>query len=91
MPGNVCTTVKRLPHDCLRALIRAYQLLLSPLLGPSCRHYPCCSNYALEALEQHGLGKGLWLAGKRIARCHPFSPGGHDPVPPASTRHRNQI
>ncbi|HWW68582.1 MAG TPA: membrane protein insertion efficiency factor YidD [Duganella sp.] len=66
----------------LRFLLRAYQLTISPLLGPRCRFYPSCSNYALEALQVHGAAKGGWLAAKRVCRCHPFNDGGFDPVPP---------
>lgn len=62
-------------------LIRAYQLFISPLLGPRCRFQPTCSAYAIEALQTHGVFKGLWLASKRIIRCHPGNPGGYDPVP----------
>jgi len=62
-------------------VVRAYQVVLSPLLPPSCRYTPSCSNYAIEALQKHGALRGGWLAAKRIARCHPFRPGGHDPVP----------
>ncbi|MEK6771850.1 MAG: membrane protein insertion efficiency factor YidD [Pseudomonadota bacterium] len=62
--------------------IRAYQLLISPLLGPSCRFHPSCSHYALEAIDTHGAGRGLWLSVRRIARCHPWCAGGPDPVPP---------
>ena len=62
--------------------IRAYQLVLSPLLGPRCRFYPSCSAYALEALTTHGALRGSWLAGRRLLRCHPWNPGGLDPVPP---------
>jgi putative membrane protein insertion efficiency factor len=65
----------------LTAIIRAYQRLISPLLGPRCRFHPSCSQYALEAIERHGPVKGGWLALRRIARCHPLNPGGHDPVP----------
>lgn len=65
----------------VRGLIRAYQLGISPFLPPTCRFQPTCSNYALQALEKHGLIKGGWLAVKRIARCHPWNPGGFDPVP----------
>jgi hypothetical protein len=68
-------------------LIRAYQLLLSPWMGQKCRFYPTCSNYALEALHVHGPLRGSWLALRRIGRCHPFHPGGVDPVPPASDKH----
>lgn len=62
-------------------LIRVYQLALRPLLPPACRFVPSCSEYALEALHRHGLARGLWLAARRILRCHPFHPGGFDPVP----------
>lgn len=62
-------------------LIRGYQLFLSPLFPASCRYYPTCSQYAIEAIEKHGAVKGLWLAAKRISRCHPFRAGGFDPIP----------
>jgi putative membrane protein insertion efficiency factor len=71
----------RLPRRLLAVLIRGYQVLLSPLLPPSCRFYPTCSQYALEAVTRHGAVKGAWLAARRLARCHPFHPGGFDPVP----------
>ncbi|HXC26213.1 MAG TPA: membrane protein insertion efficiency factor YidD [Gemmatimonadaceae bacterium] len=61
--------------------IRGYQVALSPLLGPACRYYPTCSHYAVEALEKYGARKGGWLALRRLLRCHPFRPGGFDPVP----------
>ncbi len=62
-------------------LIRSYQWLLSPLLGNHCRFYPSCSQYAVEAIERYGALQGCWLALKRILRCHPWHPGGIDPVP----------
>lgn len=62
-------------------LVRGYQLAISPLLPASCRYYPTCSAYALEALERYGALKGMRLAIGRILRCHPFRPGGYDPVP----------
>ena len=65
----------------LMALIRGYQLAISPWLGRNCRFYPSCSQYTLEAIERHGAVKGLWLGMRRVLRCHPFHPGGHDPVP----------
>lgn len=61
--------------------VRAYRLLLSPVLGNHCRFYPSCSAYAEEAIRVHGPSRGLWLALRRIARCHPWHPGGVDPVP----------
>jgi len=61
--------------------IRIYQFFLSPFLGKNCRFYPSCSQYAVEALEKYGFFKGSPLALKRILRCHPFHPGGYDPVP----------
>jgi putative membrane protein insertion efficiency factor len=65
----------------LQAAIRAYQLTLSPLLGPACRFEPSCSRYASEAIERHGPWRGGVLAARRLLRCHPFRPGGYDPVP----------
>ncbi|OLY91295.1 hypothetical protein SAMN05444008_112181 [Cnuella takakiae] len=62
-------------------LIRFYQLAISPLLGPSCRYTPTCSQYGLEAFKKYGLFKGFWLTIKRIGRCHPWGGSGYDPVP----------
>ncbi len=62
-------------------LVRGYQVVLSPLLPSTCRFYPSCSAYAVEALERHGARRGTKLAARRLARCHPFHPGGYDPVP----------
>ena len=62
-------------------IVRGYQIGLSPLLPASCRYYPSCSAYAIEALERHGAARGGWLTLKRLGRCHPFRPGGYDPVP----------
>jgi uncharacterized protein len=73
--------VSRLLAWPLIALIRLYQLLISPLLTPSCRFYPSCSAYAHESLRRHGLIHGGYLSGRRIVRCHPGHPGGVDPVP----------
>jgi len=67
----------------LMALITGYRRFISPLLGPRCRFAPSCSAYALEAVREHGALRGTWLAVRRIGRCHPFNPGGFDPVPPA--------
>ena len=65
----------------LTSLIRTYRYLISPMLGPSCRFYPSCSCYAEEALQTHGTLLGSYLATRRILRCHPWHPGGYDPVP----------
>ena len=65
----------------LLLLIRGYQLAISPMLGSRCRFYPSCSDYSMAVLRRHGLFRGLWLAVKRIGRCHPWHPGGYDPVP----------
>jgi uncharacterized protein len=71
----------RLLAQFLIFLIRIYQLTLSRLLGPVCRFHPSCSRYAAECLRLHGAARGSWLALKRIAKCHPFHPGGYDPPP----------
>ena len=63
------------------AMLRGYQYLLSPWWGRQCRFNPSCSNYAIEAVERHGALAGSWLAMKRVLRCHPWHPGGFDPVP----------
>ncbi|HCY87396.1 MAG TPA: membrane protein insertion efficiency factor YidD [Desulfobacteraceae bacterium] len=65
----------------LTILIKFYQFFISPLLGANCRYYPTCSAYALEAVEKYGSLKGSAMALKRVLRCHPFRPGGYDPVP----------
>jgi putative membrane protein insertion efficiency factor len=72
------------PAWVLTGLITGYRKFISPLLGAHCRFYPSCSAYALEAIQVHGAGRGSWLGVRRLSRCHPFHPGGLDPVPPAS-------
>ena len=62
-------------------LVKAYQIGLSPMLGSNCRFTPTCSRYAIEALQAHGALRGSWLALRRVLRCHPWHPGGHDPIP----------
>ena len=66
----------------LIALLRFYKRWLSPLLGPRCRFHPTCSEYAMQSIARFGVLKGGWLAARRVLRCHPLHPGGHDPVPP---------
>jgi len=70
-----------MPARLLMVPIAGYRRFVSPLLPPRCRFAPSCSEYALTAVAEHGAARGLWLAIKRIARCHPFNPGGYDPVP----------
>ena len=72
-------------RSVLCALIRGYQILISPWLAPRCRYYPTCSQYALEAVQLHGTMRGGWLALKRLGRCHPLREGGYDPVPPPTS------
>jgi len=71
-------------------LIRVYQLTLSLLIGNQCRFYPSCSHYTQDAIRKHGLARGVALGSKRILRCHPWHPGGIDPVPDADTLRRTQ-
>jgi putative membrane protein insertion efficiency factor len=70
-----------LPRRVVAMMIRGYQLLISPLLPSSCRFHPSCSQYTLEAVTRYGVIRGGWLGMRRLARCHPFHPGGFDPVP----------
>lgn len=69
-------------------LLRGYQYLISPLLGPRCRYSPTCSEYAVLALREHGALKGSWLALRRVLRCHPWGSSGYDPVPPRAEKER---
>lgn len=76
--------VRRMLRTLVLAPVRFYRYAISPMLGPHCRFQPTCSAYAIEAVERHGVLRGGALALRRIARCHPLTSGGHDPVPPAS-------
>lgn len=75
-------------RNVVKGLIRLYQVLLSPVLGNNCRFHPSCSRYAMEAIDVHGVLRGSWIAMRRLAKCHPWHPGGVDPVPPDR---RNQV
>jgi putative membrane protein insertion efficiency factor len=81
--GNESGTARTatVPARVLMVPIAGYRRFVSPLLGARCRFAPSCSQYALTALAEHGAVRGLWLTVARIARCHPFNPGGYDPVP----------
>ncbi len=73
-------------RNIVKGLIRVYQFLLSPVLGNNCRFHPTCSQYALQAIDTHGVIRGSWMAMQRLAKCHPWHPGGVDPVPAASMK-----
>lgn len=75
------TAARRWPRLAVMAMIRGYQWTLSPLMLTQCRFLPTCSRYTYEAVERYGAVKGTWMGIKRILRCHPFHPGGYDPVP----------
>ena len=85
-PHSDLNVVSRFVAQVLVLPIRAYQLVISPLLGPRCRFYPSCSAYAVEAITTRGSVVGLWLTARRLLRCHPWNPGGLDPVPPRRPR-----
>lgn len=76
----------RIIVTCLLVIVRAYQLMISSFTKPRCRFQPTCSEYARQALEEHGLAQGLWLSAKRLGRCHPLSDGGVDLVPTPQTK-----
>jgi putative membrane protein insertion efficiency factor len=78
LPDN---PLSRMAVRALVLLIRGYRYVLSPFIGPSCRHLPTCSEYAEEAIRRHGVLKGSWLAVARLGRCHPWGSSGYDPVP----------
>jgi len=78
LPDN---PVSRLAVRLLVLLVRGYRYVVSPFIGPSCRHLPTCSEYAEEAIRRHGVLKGSWLAVARLCRCHPWGSSGYDPVP----------
>ena len=90
MTDRLTSLLRKAAIALVAAPIRAYRLFVSPLLPPSCRFEPTCSAYALEALHAHGPAKGLWLALRRITRCHPIrwlgGSSGFDPVPPARSQ-----
>lgn len=82
--------VMLLPRNVCVVILRVYRAVISPLYGDVCRYYPSCSSYALQAIQQHGVFRGIWLGSRRIARCHPWAAGGVDDVP-APHHHRYAI
>ena len=78
---------QRLLGTAMIALITCYRYCVSPFLGQHCRFHPSCSAYAQEAIAEHGAGRGTWLALRRLGKCHPWHPGGVDPVPPRVNHH----
>jgi len=86
--SNAAQPGRNAMQTVLIALLRFYKLAVSPLLGSRCRFYPSCSDYAREAIQYHGAARGTYLAARRLCRCHPFSAGGIDLVPPASPKKR---
>lgn len=85
-PQLVWRWLVRLPANILILLVRFYQVFISPLSAPSCRFYPCCSQYSRVSLQRFGAVKGTWLTVRRLLRCHPWNPGGVDHVPAAKPR-----
>lgn len=79
--SRALSAISSLPKRAVLLLIRLYQRFISPAFPPSCRYVPTCSSYALTSVERFGLLRGGWMAARRIARCHPWHPGGYDPVP----------
>ncbi|GAB2799412.1 membrane protein insertion efficiency factor YidD [Halomonas shantousis] len=81
--------VRSILAGSLIGLVKSYQYLISPILGPRCRFWPSCSQYAVEAINEHGPLRGSWLSLRRILKCHPWHPGGVDPVPPCRSCHES--
>jgi len=77
-----------LPRNICVPILRLYRVVISPLYGDVCRYYPSCSAYALGAIQQHGVVRGIWMGSRRIARCHPWAAGGVDDVPESRHFHR---
>lgn len=83
--ARIVLAMRRASVGLAVGLLRGYQNIVSPWLGPRCRFHPSCSHYACEALERHGMFRGSWLTLRRLGRCHPFGGGGFDPVPAADS------
>ena len=85
---KIKTCCQQILTKLLVFLVKSYQVVISPLLGPRCRFHPTCSNYAIIAINRFGPAIGGWLTLKRVIKCHPFSPGGHDPVPESKPKEK---
>jgi len=81
MKSRIRKQIEHMAKTCALGMGRCYQVMISPLMGPACRFYPTCSQYAKEAIERHGFIRGTGLTMKRVLKCHPFHPGGYDPIP----------
>lgn len=79
-------TLLLVPRNACIAVLTAYRKVISPLYGDVCRYYPSCSSYTLQAIQHHGVVKGVWFGSRRLARCHPWAKGGIDDIPTARTR-----
>ena len=90
MTARVARAVWLAPREAVVLLLRVYQLTLSPMLGPVCRFAPSCSSYAVTAVRRFGVLRGGWLTARRLGRCHPWNPGGYDPVPELQTDRQTQ-
>jgi len=88
---SVLVWLARVPGRVLLGLLWLYQHLVSPLTPATCRYFPSCSQYAVVAIRRHGALRGTWLAGRRLLRCHPWTPGGVDDVPPARPSRRLHV
>jgi putative membrane protein insertion efficiency factor len=84
------TAIIAIPRHLLIGLLRLYRLAISPLYGQVCRYHPSCSAYALDAVTEYGAVRGTWMSARRLLRCHPWAPGGYDPVPPRVRTTPNQ-
>ncbi len=79
--NNVASAVVLAPRNACVAILKVYRAVISPLYGDVCRYYPSCSHYTLQAIQHHGVVRGVWLGTRRIARCHPWAAGGIDDIP----------
>jgi uncharacterized protein len=77
----IALTVLLIPRNILVAILAIYRAVISPLYGDVCRYYPSCSHYTMQAIQQHGVIRGIWLGSRRLARCHPWAEGGVDDIP----------